>query len=55
MDKEYFKTVFMFFIAEPYAMGGGGEIAFMNDSGDFRYMDYRSDETPYGDETFNSW
>ena len=20
MDKEYFKTVFMFFIAEPYAM-----------------------------------
>ena len=44
MDKEYFKTVFMFFIAEPYAMGGGGEIAFMNESGDFRYMDYRSDE-----------
>lgn len=49
MDKEYFKTVFMFFIAEPYAMGGGGEIAFMNESGDFRYMDYRSDETPYED------
>ncbi len=47
MDKKYFETVFIFFIDEPYAMGGGGHMAFMNEAGVYRYMDYRSAETPY--------
>lgn len=47
MEKKFFESVFVFMMAEPYAMGSGGIIALMNEMGEFQYFDYRSEETPY--------
>ncbi len=49
LEKAFFKDVFIFSLAEPYAMGVGGFIEFINEKGEFKRFNYMNGDVEYED------